>query len=112
MILPHRLPFPSGWGAGAAAASSLLLGLTLAISTPRAFPVYGDQTVLPAGTELNEDALDRPREIFNSVSRGGVKSYLVNLGDLAFSSPSILGGAARRAGITNIPMKQMTHQAA
>jgi Di-haem cytochrome c peroxidase len=100
MMRAHRLPFPSGWGARAAAASSLLLGLTLAISNPRAFPVYGDQTVLPAGTELNEDALDRPREIFNSVSRGGSKSYLVNLGDLAFSSPSILGGAARRAGIS------------
>jgi hypothetical protein len=68
MMRAHRLPFPSGWGARAAAASSLLLGLTLAISNLRAFPVYGDQTVLPAGTELNEDALDRPREIFNSVS--------------------------------------------
>ena len=64
-----------------------------------AFPVDGDQTALPAKTELNEDALDRPREIFRSEITGG-KSYLINLGDLAFSSPSILGGVARQAGIS------------
>jgi hypothetical protein len=29
-----------------------------------AFPVNGDQTVLPAGTELNEDALTNPREVW------------------------------------------------
>jgi cytochrome c peroxidase len=31
---------------------------------------------------------------------GGRKSALVNLGDLAFNSPSILGGLARRAGMS------------
>jgi hypothetical protein len=31
---------------------------------------------------------------------GGRKSYLVNLGDLAFSSPAILGGVARQAGMS------------
>jgi cytochrome c peroxidase len=64
-----------------------------------AFPVNGDQTVLPAGTELNEDALTNPREVFHSEASHGRKSYLVNLGDLLFSSPSILGGVARQAGI-------------
>jgi len=64
-----------------------------------AFPVDGDQTVLPAKTEFNEDALDKPREVFQS-ERAGVKSYLVNLGNLAFSSPSILGGVARQAGVS------------
>ncbi|WOJ90845.1 cytochrome c peroxidase [Methylocapsa polymorpha] len=80
--------------------ASLVLELALATSNTRAFPVSGDQTVLPAGTELNEDALDRPREIFRSEATGGGKSYLVKLGDLAFSSPTILGGVARRAGIS------------
>ncbi len=47
-----------------------------------AFPVDGDKTVLPVATELNEDALDKPREVFQS-ERTGAKSYLVNLGDLA-----------------------------
>jgi hypothetical protein len=65
-----------------------------------AFPVHGKQTVLPVGTELNEDALALPREIFHSEAIGGAKSYLVDLGDLAFSSPQILGGVARQAGIS------------
>jgi cytochrome c peroxidase len=65
-----------------------------------AFPVEGDQTALPVATELNEDALDKPREVFRSESGGGGKSYLVNLGNLAFSSPGILGGVARQAGMS------------
>jgi cytochrome c peroxidase len=64
-----------------------------------AFPVDGDQTVLPARTELNEDALDKPREVFRSEIVGG-KSYLISLGNLAFSSPAILGGVARQAGVS------------
>jgi Di-haem cytochrome c peroxidase len=65
-----------------------------------AFPVHGSQTVLPVGTELNEEAMDRPREVFRSEALGGHKSYLVNLGDLAFNSPTLLGGIARQAGIS------------
>ena len=64
-----------------------------------AFPVDGDQTALPANTELNEDALARPREVFHSEFAGG-KSDLIRLGNLAFASPSILGGVAQRAGIS------------
>src|ERR1700730_2549941 len=63
-----------------------------------AFPVDGDQTTLPPETELNEDALDKPREVFRSET-AGAKSYMINLGNLAFSSPGILGGAARQAGV-------------
>jgi cytochrome c peroxidase len=65
-----------------------------------AFPVNGDNTVLPAGTDLNEDALISPREVFHSEALRGRKSYLVNLGNLLFSSPSILGGVARQAGMS------------
>lgn len=65
-----------------------------------AFPVHGKQTVLPVGTELNEDQLAQPRQIFHSETIGGTKSYLSNLGDLAFSSPQILGGVARQAGVS------------
>jgi cytochrome c peroxidase len=64
-----------------------------------AFPIDGDQTALPSRTELNEDALDKPREVFKSEIAGG-KSYLINLGNLAFSSPSILGEVARQAGVS------------
>lgn len=65
-----------------------------------AFPLTGEQSALPAGTELNEDARERPREVFRSEAAGGFKSYMVNLGDLAFNSPSLLGGTARRAGMS------------
>ena len=64
-----------------------------------AFPVDGDQTTLPPKTELNEDALDKPREVFRSEIAGG-KSYMINLGNLAFSSAAILGGVARQAGVS------------
>ncbi len=50
-----------------------------------AFPVDGDQTTLPRSTELNEDALQTPREVFRSESVGGRKSYMVNLGNLGLS---------------------------
>src|ERR1700760_3409458 len=80
-----------------------LLGLTatgLSVRTGNAFPLTGDQTVLPPGTDLNEESLDKPREVFKSEAIGGVKSYMVNLGDLAFNSNMILGGPARRAGMS------------
>jgi hypothetical protein len=65
-----------------------------------AFPLSGDQTVLPAGTELGEDSYYRPSEVFHSETSGGFKSYIVDLGDLAFNSPDILGGTAVRAGMS------------
>ncbi|HEY1544391.1 MAG TPA: cytochrome c peroxidase [Xanthobacteraceae bacterium] len=65
-----------------------------------AFPQGGGQSVLPAGTDFAEEALHRPREVFKSEQQGGLKSYLVNLGDLAFNSPTIFGGAARQAGMS------------
>ena len=81
--------------------AALALGFLLICLVGRvmAFPVDGDQTTLPPKTELNEDALDRPREIFRSEIAGG-KSYMINLGNLAFSSPAILGGVARQAGLS------------
>ena len=81
--------------------AALALGFLLICLVGRvmAFPLDGDQTTLPPKTELNEDALDRPREIFRSEIAGG-KSYMINLGNLAFSSPGILGGVARQAGLS------------
>jgi cytochrome c peroxidase len=78
--------------------AALLLAFPLRSSV--SFPLSGDETVLPPGTELNEEALARPREVFHSEVIGGAKSYLVNLGDLAFNSPSILGGAAKQASVS------------
>jgi cytochrome c peroxidase len=79
---------------------ALCIGVVMAFQNAFAFPVGGNQTTLPVGTELNEDAIDLPREVFHSEMNGGRKSYIVNLGDLAFNAPEILGGAARQAGIS------------
>jgi len=57
-------------------------------------------SLLPMGTDLGDGAFDRPREVFRSESAGGHKSYMVVLGDVAFSSPKLLGGVARQSGIS------------
>jgi mono/diheme cytochrome c family protein len=56
-----------------------------------------DQTGLPTGSELDEDSLTNPREIFHSETIRGRRSYMSNLGNLAFNSPYTLGEAARKA---------------
>ena len=81
--------------------AGLAIVLTVVSIHPRvlAFPLDGDQTALPPKTELNEDALGRPREVFHSEMQGR-KSELIKLGNLAFASPSLLGPVAQRAGIS------------
>jgi cytochrome c peroxidase len=82
-------------------AATLIAATTIA--TPRpvvAADVAGNTAVLPVGTELGEEAFYRPQEVFRSESSGGRKSYLVALGDVAFNSPLLLGGAARQAGMS------------
>jgi Di-haem cytochrome c peroxidase len=63
-------------------------------------PVRDGRSGLPIGTELNEDAPNNPREIFHSEATRGHKSYMSNLGNLAFNSPYTLGEAARKAHIS------------
>src|SRR3569832_1397152 len=55
---------------------------------------------LPLGADLGDATFDRTREVFRSEAAVGHKSYLVVLGDVAFSSPKLLGGPARQAGIS------------
>jgi hypothetical protein len=74
-----------------------LLGV---VSTAAPFPVSDDQTGLPIGSDLDADAIENPREVFHSEAIGGHRSYVSNLGNLAFNSPNILGDAARRAHIS------------
>src|SRR6201992_4087224 len=80
---------------------AIAIGLLVALQPGGggAFPLSCDQTILPAGTELGEDSYYRPSEVFHSESRGGFKSYMIDLGDLAFNSPNLLGGLAARAGM-------------
>jgi Di-haem cytochrome c peroxidase len=80
--------------------AALIATAAAALAGTAAAEFAGNASLLPAGTELGEEAFQQPREVFRSESSGGRKSYLINLGDIAFSSPLILGGAARRAGIS------------
>lgn len=84
-------------GAALIAAALIWLG-----TGPRAHasPVTDGRTGLPIGSELDEDALNNPREIFHSEAARGHRSYMSNLGNLAFNSPYTLGAAARKAHIS------------
>ena len=81
---------------------SAAAGLAMALLLQRAlaFPIEGVQTALPVGTELDDDALEQPREQFHSEAIEGQKSYLVKLGNMAFNTPAILGGTARKGGVS------------
>jgi hypothetical protein len=87
-------------GSGAAFALAALLFLLGMASDARTFPVGDGRTGLPIGSELEEDAIDNPREVFHSESTRGHRSYFSNLGNLAFNSPYVLGDAAQKAGIS------------
>jgi len=80
----------------ACVAGLLMVGLAAA----SARPITTAEGVLPPGTELYEEQLDQPTELFSFEAAGGKRSYLFNLGDMLFSSPAIFGGVARKAGIS------------
>src|ERR1700723_2503833 len=88
------------WAGGVFQAMAVLL-FSFAIGwDAHASPVTDNKTGLPIGSELDEDAIDNPREVFHSEALHGHKSYLSNLGNLAFNSPYILGDVARKAHIS------------
>jgi cytochrome c peroxidase len=76
------------------------LALVFGVGIARSLSITTTEGVLPYGTDLNEEQLDQPTELFASEQAGGERSYLVNLGDMLFSSPSLLGGPARQAGMS------------
>lgn len=55
---------------------------------------------MPPGSELDDDAVDSPREVSHSEATHGRKSYLSRLGNLAFNSPYTLGDVARTAHVS------------
>jgi cytochrome c peroxidase len=64
------------------------------------WPAAGGAHGLPTGTELGQDDPNNPREIFHSEAARGHRSYLSNLGNLAFNSPYTLGDVARDAHVS------------
>jgi len=85
---------------GAPLALAALLFLSGMAPDAHPSPVSDNQTGLPIGSELDEDAIDNPREVFHSEAVHGHRSYFSNLGNLAFNSPAVLGDAARKAHIS------------
>jgi hypothetical protein len=63
-------------------------------------PVSDNRTGLPIGSELDDDAVTNPREVFHSEAARGHRSYMSNLGNLAFNTPYTLGEAAQKAHIS------------
>jgi hypothetical protein len=79
-----------------AASAALMMSGPHARSSPPADPASG----LPGGSELDADARTNPREVFHSEALRGHRSYMTNLGNLAFNSPYTLGDVARKAHIS------------
>ncbi len=75
----------------------------------QARPITTKEGVLPAGTELNDEQLDRPNELFYSEQNCGERSYLSKLGDMLFATPAIFGGMARQAGLSCASCHQQGH---
>ncbi len=92
-------PRPANGRPGVAVAAAVVLLLALSQGAT-SFPIDGDQAALPAGSELNEDAVYVPHEVLHSEYLGNSISYQVAFGDLAFNSPKILGDVARRAKVS------------
>jgi hypothetical protein len=88
---PLTLPSPPFWGRGILLALSLLPAAALAQS-----PLKQSEW-LPPGSAIAGDLLERPREALEGGER---QNFYVEFGRLAFRSPEILGGNARRAGIS------------
>jgi hypothetical protein len=81
----------------------LFLALCYLIGTGQmlqASPVVDAKTGLPLGSDLDQDAVENPREVFHSEALRGHRSYLSNLGNLAFNSPYVLGEVARKANMS------------
>ena len=105
MTVRPQSPLPRRLAPALGVAAAIALGLVAAQATP----ITTREGVLPPGTELNEDLLDQPNELFYSELAGGKKSYLLKFGDMLFSSPAILGGVARRAGMSCETCHQQGH---
>ncbi len=55
---------------------------------------------LPEGAETGDLFINRPQERSRIIAAGGRRSWLIELGRLAFRSPLTLGGRAARAGLS------------
>jgi cytochrome c peroxidase len=99
----------NGFAGKASVAAFAALAAALAVASVQARPITHDEGVLPAGTELNDDQLDRPNELFYSEQNGGQRTDLSVLGDMLFATPGIFGGMARKAELSCATCHQAGH---
>jgi cytochrome c peroxidase len=81
----------------------IAVAAALAVAGSAAIGAFGQvarQSVLPPGTVLDPPRTTQPRQMLRSEVAGGRQSFLVELGNTAFSAPSILGSAAQAAGLS------------
>jgi cytochrome c peroxidase len=98
-----------GGGVGAARpalawlAAVLLLGALAATAQEPATigpAVIADSGLLPRGSRLDGLTTRQSRQLLAVEQAGRQQSYLVALGNMAFSAPDLMGGVARQAGIS------------
>lgn len=80
-----------------AATAAILAAVTAAAATLAADV---RQAAPPAGVDLGLQAEEQPRQILRAEAGGGRQSYMVALGNTAFSSPLLFGEKARAAGLS------------
>ena len=81
----------------------IAVAAALAVAGSAAIGAFGQvasQSALPPGTVLDPPRTTQPRQMLRSEIAGGRQSFLVELGNTAFSAPSILGPAAQAAGLS------------
>lgn len=78
-------------------AKAVLFALALLCGPATAQSLTGAREWLPAGSLALPALLEQPREALDG---GEKQSFLVEFGRLAFRSPEVLGGTARKAGLS------------
>ncbi|HYM32329.1 MAG TPA: cytochrome c peroxidase [Candidatus Cybelea sp.] len=81
-------------------AAALAIAAALAGSGAQGQSILDQSEWLPKGSELGTASLTRPRQVLRTERTGGSPSFLAQLGELVFRAPDMLGGNARKAGIS------------
>lgn len=78
-----------------------LVAATFGVALCFAAPLRsGTPPGMPEGTDFGLDQAERPRQVLRAEAQGGRQSFLVALGNTAFSAPSLFGAKARAAGLS------------
>ncbi|MGE3652363.1 MAG: cytochrome c peroxidase [Reyranellaceae bacterium] len=78
-----------------------LAAATFGVALTFAAPLRtGTPPGMPEGTDFGLDQAERPRQVLRAEAQGGRQSFLVALGNTAFSAPSLFGPRARAAGLS------------